>query len=215
MRSGLIAEKIGMTQEFSSSGEAVPVTVLKVEPCVVIEHKITEIDGYCAVKLGARPVPANKVSVPMRGYFSKLGVEPFKIVKEFRISENNLLEIGATVNSSHFSEGQLVDVTGVSIGKGFAGPMKRHGFGGLRATHGVSISHRSHGSTGNRTEPGRVFKGKRMAGQMGNVRVTKLNLVLYRIDLERNLLFIKGSVPGFKGGRVFVRDAIKSHLNVV
>jgi large subunit ribosomal protein L3 len=210
MRTGLIAEKVGMTQEFLSSGVALPITILKLEHCVVLEQKTAERDGYCAVKLGACPVPANKVSVPMRGYFSKLGVEPFKIIKEFRVSERELLDVGEQLNASHFVEGQLLDVTGTSIGKGFAGAMKRYGFGGLRATHGVSVSHRSHGSTGNRTEPGRVFKGKRMAGHMGNRRVTKLNLELSRIDLDRNLLFIRGSVPGCKGGRVFVRDAIKN-----
>ncbi|MDR0631209.1 MAG: 50S ribosomal protein L3 [Holosporales bacterium] len=210
MRAGLIAEKIGMTQEFLVSGTVVPVTVLKVETCVVLEQKSAAVDGYCAVKVGALPVAANKVAQPVRGYFSKLGVETFRHVKEFRVSDDCLLDVGTALNASHFTNGQLVDVTGTSNGKGFAGAMKRHGFGGLRATHGVSISHRSHGSTGNRTEPGRVFKGKRMAGHMGNVRATNLNLELLRIDLDRNLLFIKGSVPGCKGGRVVVRDAVKA-----
>lgn len=210
MRTGLIAEKIGMTQIFSESGIQVPVTVLRVEKCTVLEQKTENVDGYVAVKLGACPTVANKLSKPLRGYYAKKGIEPFKISKEFCVTDDFLLNIGDIIDANHFLNGQLVDVTGISKGKGFAGAMKRHGFGGLRATHGVSVTHRSHGSTGNRTEPGRVFKNKRMAGHMGDRQVTKLNLVLHSIDSERNLLFIKGSVPGSKGSLVFVRDAIKS-----
>lgn len=210
MRTGLIAEKIGMTQLFAESGTQVPVTVLRVEKCTVLEHKTDATDGYTAVKLGARPVSANKLTKPLRGYYAKLGVEPQKIAKEFRVSEDALANVGDVLDASYFTDGQLVDVTGISKGKGFAGGIKRHGFGGLRATHGVSVSHRSHGSTGNRTEPGRVFKNKRMAGHMGDVRVTKLNLEVYCVDKERSLLFIRGSVPGAKGGTVFVRDAVKA-----
>ncbi|GHS91391.1 50S ribosomal protein L3 [Alphaproteobacteria bacterium] len=210
MRAGLIAEKLGMTQVFTDTGVQVPVTVLKVERCTVLEQKTEVVDGYSAVKVGAKPVAANKLSKPLRGYYAKKESEPFKISKEFRVTEEAILDIGTVLASNHFSEGQLVDVTGISKGKGFAGPMKRYGFGGLRATHGVSLSHRSHGSTGNRTEPGRVFKNKRMAGHMGHTRVTKLNLTLHAIDSERDLLFVRGSVPGPKGSLVFVRDAIKA-----
>lgn len=209
MRTGLIAEKIGMTQIFTDAGAQVPVTVLRVEPATVLEQKTQEKDGYVAVKLGVQSIAANKLSKPLQGYFAKKSMEPCRRTKEFRVTEDALLAEGTTLNSSHFEVGQLVDVTGVSKGKGFAGAMKRHGFGGLRATHGVSITHRSHGSTGNRTEPGRVFKNKRMAGHMGDEQVTTLNLVLHSVDSERNLLFIKGSVPGPKGALVYVRDAIK------
>jgi large subunit ribosomal protein L3 len=210
MRSGIIAEKLGMTQIFLPTGAVVPVTVLRAEPCTVLEHKTEASCGYTAVKIGAYHTAANKLSNPERGYFSQLGVEPFKLTKEFRVSEDSLPDVGAVLDASHFVTGQLVDVTGISIGKGFAGAMKRHGFGGLRATHGVSVTHRSHGSTGNRTEPGRVFKNKRMAGHMGHVRVTKLNLTVSRIDFDQNLLFIEGSVPGCVGSKIFVRDAIKA-----
>jgi large subunit ribosomal protein L3 len=215
MRTGLIAEKIGMTQVFTEAGLQVPVTVLRVEKCTVLEHKTEVLDGYDAVKLGARVVPANRLSHSLRGHYLKIGSVPHKISKEFRVwpkseGESNVLpDIGEVLGADFFNEGQLVDVTGISKGKGFAGAIKRHGFGGLRATHGVSISHRSHGSTGNRTEPGKVFKNKRMAGHMGYVRVTTLNLVVFSVDRERSLLFVKGCIPGPKGGLVFVRDAIK------
>lgn len=209
MRTGLIAEKVGMTQVFTDAGVQVPVTVLKIEKCTVLEQKTEEVDGYTAVKLGAVPVAANKLSKPLRGYYAKKEIEPQKISKEFRVSQDSLLNVGEIVSANHFEAGQKVDVCGVSKGKGFAGGMKRHGFGGLRASHGVSVSHRSHGSTGNRTDPGKVFKNKRMAGHMGNVQVTKLSLTVHAVDSERDLLFIKGSVPGPKGGLVFVRDAIK------
>ncbi|MDR0625216.1 MAG: 50S ribosomal protein L3 [Holosporales bacterium] len=212
MRTGLIAKKVGMTQIFTESGRQVPVTVLCVEKCAVLGN-ITEAGrGYNAVKLGARVTSANRLSKPLREDYAGLGIAPHKISKEFRVDgEGNETrpEIGTILDASFFKEGQQIDVTGISKGKGFAGAMKRHGFGGLRATHGVSISHRSHGSTGNRTEPGRVFKNKRMAGHMGNVRVTTLNLTVFSVDSERSLLFVKGCVPGCKGGTVFVRDAIK------
>lgn len=209
MRTGLIAEKIGMTQVFTDSGIKVPVTVLKIEKCTVLEQKTDSVDGYTALKLGAGSVPVNKLTKPLQGYFAKKEIEPCKRIKEFRISPDSLLDIGTVLCAEHFVSGQNVDVTGVSQGKGFAGGMKRHGFGGLRATHGVSVSHRSIGSTGNRTEPGKVFKNKKMPGQMGNVQVTKLNLSVYSVDTEKNLLFIKGSVPGHRGSLVYVRDAIK------
>lgn len=210
MRTGLIAEKVGMTQIFTDAGVQIPVTVLKVEKATVLEQKTKDVHGYTAVKLGVLSVSANKLSKPLRGYYEKKGIEPFQISKEFRVTDDSLLNIGETISVSHFAEGQKIDVTGVSKGKGFAGAMKRHGFGGLRATHGVSVTHRSHGSTGNRTEPGRVFKNKKMAGHMGDEQVTTLNLILHSIDLERNLLFIKGSVPGPKGALVYVRDAVKA-----
>ena len=209
MRTGLIAEKIGMTQIFTSSGTQIPVTVLKVEPCTVIAQRTESVDGYNAVQIGCRAVAANKVSKPLRGYFSKKELEPCKFLKEFRVDESNLLAVGEKLDVTHFVADQYIDVTGISIGKGFAGGMKRHHFGGLRATHGVSISHRSHGSTGNRQDPGKVFKNKKMAGHMGARRVTKLNLSIHSIDSERGLLFVKGSVPGAKKSLLYVRDAIK------
>ncbi|MDR0632654.1 MAG: 50S ribosomal protein L3 [Holosporales bacterium] len=210
MRTGLIAEKIGMTQFFTAVGVQVPVTVLKIDKCTVLENKTQDSCGYTAVKLGARPVASNKLSKPVRGYYAKKEIEGQKIMKEFRVTEDCLLTVGDVISASYFEAGQLVDVTGVSKGKGFAGSMKRHGFGGLRATHGVSISHRSHGSTGNRTKPGKVFKNKRMAGHMGHERVTTLSLTVYSVDADRDLLFVKGCVPGPKGGLVFVRDAVKA-----
>lgn len=210
MRAGLIAEKIGMTQIFQENGVQVPVTVLKVEDCVVLSQRTEEKDGYTAVQLGARKAKPQRINNPLKGYFAKVSQEPRKTVREFRVDSANLVDAGAELKADHFAEGQLVDVTGTSVGKGFAGGMKRWGFGGLRASHGVSVSHRSHGSTGNRQDPGKVFKNKKMAGHMGARRVTKLNLTVHSIDAERNLIFIKGAVPGSKGGIVYVRDAIKS-----
>ncbi|MDP5370190.1 MAG: 50S ribosomal protein L3 [Pseudomonadota bacterium] len=209
MRSGLIAEKIGMTQVFDNDGTQVPVTVLKVSPCTVIERKMQDVHGYDAVQLGTREVAPNKLAKPQREYFAKKNIAPCKMLKEFRVSPDNLLDVGTLISADHFESGQFVDVTGTSLGKGFAGAMKRHNFGGLRASHGVSVSHRSHGSTGNRQDPGKVFKNKKMAGHMGHVRVTKLNLKVHSIDADRGLIYIKGSVPGSKGGIVYVRDAIK------
>ena len=214
MRTGIIAEKIGMTQIFTENGSQIPVTVLKVETCTVVAQRNKESDGYDAVQVGTKTVAANKVSKPLRGYFAKKQQEPCKFLKEFRVSESALLAEGQKLDVNHFTAGQFVDVTGTSIGKGFAGSMKRHNFGGLRATHGVSVSHRSHGSTGNRQDPGKVFKNKKMAGHMGARRVTKLNLSIQSIDSERGLLYIKGSVPGAKNSVVYVRDAIKkTHAN--
>lgn len=209
MRSGLIAEKIGMTQIFADNGNQIPVTVLKVEPCTVIAQRVESKDGYTAMQLGAKSISASKLKKPQRHYFEKIQVEPKRILKEFRVDSENLLEIGAVLTAEHFAKGQFVDITGVSVGKGFAGAMKRYRFGGLRASHGVSVSHRSHGSTGNRQDPGKVFKNKKMAGHMGARRVTKLNLIVEAIDAVRGLLFIRGSVPGTSSGVVYVRDAIK------
>lgn len=210
MRSGLIATKMGMTQYFKDNGEQVPVTVLQIDNCVVLDHKTKERDGYTAVRVGSGLAKANRVAKPQKGFFAKVGQEPRKHVREFRVDSANLVDAGTDLTVSHFEQGQLVDVTGISIGKGFAGGMKRWGFGGLRASHGVSVSHRSHGSTGNRQDPGKVFKNKKMAGHMGVRRVTKLNLTVFGVDAEKNLIFIKGAVPGPKGEVVYVRDAIKA-----
>jgi large subunit ribosomal protein L3 len=209
MRAGLIAEKVGMMQLFADNGNQVPVTVLKVEPTTVVDVRTEEKHGYTAVQLGVKPVSANRLAKPQRDAFAKREMEPLAKLKEFRVSVENVLEVGAKLDASHFTVGQYVDITGTSIGKGFAGGMKRHNFGGLRASHGVSVSHRSHGSTGNRQDPGRVFKNKKMAGHMGDVRVTKMNLFVQAVDAERGLIFIRGSVPGSKNGTLYVRDAIK------
>ena len=210
MRSGLIATKLGMTQYFQDNGECVPVTVLQVSDCVVLAHRTKEKDGYTAVQVGANIKKLHRTSKPEKGYFAKINQEPRQNVHEFRVEASDFVDVGAELNVTHFEIGQLVDVAGTTIGKGFAGGMKRWGFGGLRASHGVSVSHRSHGSTGNRQDPGKVFKNKKMAGHMGARRVTKLNLTVYGLDVERNLIFIKGAVPGSKGNVVYVRDAIKA-----
>jgi large subunit ribosomal protein L3 len=199
-----------MTQLFTESGTQVPVSILQIEEGFVLENKNVTEHGYCAVKMGCQPVSHSRVNNCSRGYFNKLNAPSFRITKEFRVSEDCLLEKGMFLNVDHFSEGQFVDVASVSKGKGFAGAIKRHGFHGLRATHGVSLSHRSHGSTGNREDPGKVFKNKKMAGHLGHSRVTVLNLLVFRIDLSRNLLFVRGGVPGPKGGVVYIRDAIKA-----
>lgn len=209
MRSGLIGRKLGMTRVFNEQGAQIAVTVVQVKPCVVVSQKTVEKDGYASVQLGCEPVAASKLTKPMRGFFEKKSIEPLRRLREFRISSENMLEVGTKLEANHFNKGQLVDITGVTVGKGFAGGMKRHGFGGLPASHGVSVSHRSHGSTGNRQDPGKVFKNKKMAGHMGVDRVTTLNLVVEGIDQERGLLYIKGSVPGSKNGVVYIRDAIK------
>jgi large subunit ribosomal protein L3 len=210
MRTGIVAKKMGMTRLFAEDGTSVAVTVLLADNCIVVEQKTLVKNGYDAVSIGTIPIKASRLSCAMRGFYERKGLEPCRLLREFRVTPDNLLNVGDSVRVDHFSTGQLIDVTGVSIGKGFAGAMKRHGFGGLRATHGVSLSHRSHGSTGNRTKPGRVFKNKRMAGQMGNSRVTVLNLTVHSLDVERGLLFVEGCVPGPKGGVVLVRDAIKA-----
>ena len=209
MRTGVIAKKMGMTRLFQDDGRHVPVTVLSLEGCQVISVREQERDGYVAVQLGAGSAKAKNVAKPQRGAFGKAEVEPKAKVVEFRVSEDALLDVGATLTADHFVAGQLVDIQGVTQGKGFAGGMKRWGFGGLRATHGVSVSHRSLGSTGQRQDPGRVFKNKKMAGHMGAKNRTQQNLEIVRTDVERGLLFVKGSVPGSKGGWLTVKDAIK------
>src|SRR5215207_79596 len=211
-RTGLIAQKMGMTRLLGVDGSHVPVTVLKVEKAEVVAVRTKEKDGYDAVQLGVGTRKAKNVSKPMRGHFAKAKVEPKATVGEFRIDEQAQLEVGAEIHVGHFVAGQFVDVAGVSIGKGFAGAMKRHNFGGLRASHGVSVSHRSHGSTGNRQDPGKVFKGKKMAGHMGDRRVTVQNLEGVGIDRERGLVLVKGGVPGARGGIVRITDAVKRAL---
>ena len=211
MRTGIIAKKIGMTQIFQDNGVQVPVTVLQVQDCQVVGVRTEESNGYTSLVLGAFNQKPSRVTKPMKGMFGKANVEPKRVLKEFRVNKDNLVDVGTAVTVDHFQKGQLVDVCGRSIGKGFAGAMKRHGFGGLPASHGVSVTHRSHGSTGNRQDPGKVFKNKKMAGHMGDRRVTKLNLTVYDLDVERGLIFIKGSVPGAKSSVVYVRDAIKAN----
>ncbi|WP_146346098.1 50S ribosomal protein L3 [Falsiphaeobacter marinintestinus] len=209
MRSGIIAKKVGMTRLFMEDGKQIPVTVLQLENLQVVAQRTPEKDGYTAVQLGAGSPKVKRVSKAMRGHFAAAKVEPKRKVAEFRVSADNLIEVGAEISAEHFLEGQKVDVAGTSIGKGFAGAMKRHNFGGLRASHGVSISHRSHGSTGQCQDPGKVFKGKKMAGHMGAARVTTQNLEVVKTDADRGLVFIKGAVPGSKGGWVTVKDAVK------
>lgn len=209
MRSGVIAKKLGMTRVFLEDGRQVPVTVLQMENLQVIAQRTGERDGYTAVQLGAGIAKAKRQSAAVRGHFAKAKVEPKRKIAEFRVSVENLIDVGEEITANHFLEGQKVDVAGTSIGKGFAGAMKRHNFGGLRASHGVSISHRSHGSTGQCQEPGRVFKGKKMAGHMGAARVTTQNLEVVKTDAERGLILIKGAVPGSKGGWVTIKDAVK------
>ena len=212
MRTGILAEKLGMSRVFDDDGSHVPVSVLRVQDCEVVATRRPDKDGYAAVQLGTGRAKAKNVTKPMRGHFAKAKVTPKAKLAEFRVSEDALLEPGTSLSVGHFVVGQYVDVCGTSIGKGFAGAMKRWGFKGLRASHGVSISHRSHGSTGNRQDPGRVFKGKKMAGHMGNRRVTVQNLEVVGIDQERGLLLVKGAVPGARGGYVRVTDAIKRAL---
>jgi large subunit ribosomal protein L3 len=209
MRSGLIAQKVGMTRIFTDAGEHIPVTVLKIDTCQVLAHRTEEKNGYVALQLGVGTRKPKHTSRAERQHFALAKVEPKRKVAEFRVSPDNLIDVGAEITAAHFVEGQFVDVTGTNQGKGFQGPMKRWNFGGLRATHGVSLSHRSHGSTGQRQDPGTVFKGKKMAGQMGGERVTTQNLLVVRTDADRGLLMIRGAVPGSKGGWVIVRDAVK------
>ncbi len=212
MRSGLIAQKMGMTRIFNEQGEHIPVTVLRVENCQVVAQRTVEKNGYTAVQLGAGLRKPKHTARAMRGHFAVAHVEPKRHVAEFRVAPENLIEVGSELTADHFVAGQFIDVTGTSIGKGFAGAMKRHNFGGLRASHGVSISHRSHGSTGNSQDPGKVFKGKKMAGHMGSRRVTTQNLKVVKTDADRGLLMVEGAVPGAKGGWVYVRDAVKRKL---
>lgn len=212
MRSGLIAQKVGMTRMFTPEGVHVPVTVLKIAGNQVVAHKTQEVDGYTAVQIGFDDAKVKNTTKAERGHFAKAKVEPKKKLVEFRVEEDGLIDVGAELSAAHFVPGQYVDIAGTSIGKGFAGAMKRHNFRGLEASHGVSISHRSHGSTGQCQDPGRVFKGKKMAGHLGSERVTTQNLIVVSIDIERGLVLVKGSVPGSKGGYVLVKDAVKKAL---
>lgn len=212
MRIGMIARKMGMTRLFGVDGSHIPVTVLKVEDCEVVAVRTEAKDGYTAVQLGVGKAKAKNVTKPMRGHFAKAEVEPKAKLGEFRVAEDNLLGAGQRLHVGHFVAGQYVDVAGVSIGKGFAGAMKRHNFAGLRASHGTSVSHRSHGSTGQNQDPGRVFKGKKMAGHMGHHKVTVQNLEVFGVDPDRGLIIIKGGVPGPKGGWVRVTDSVKKAL---
>jgi large subunit ribosomal protein L3 len=209
MRTGVIAKKLGMTRLFRDDGTHVPVTVLHLDEVRVVAARTVETDGYAAVQLGIGKAKAKNVSRPQKGHFAKAKVEPAQKLVEFRVANDAVLEAGAVISASHFAVGQFVDVAGVTKGKGFAGPMKRWNFRGLEASHGVSISHRSHGSTGNRQDPGKTFKNKKMAGHLGQERVTTLNLKIAGIDEARNLVLVQGAVPGSKGGYVMLRDAIK------
>lgn len=210
MRSGVIAQKVGMTRVYNDAGEHVPVTVLRLDNVEVVAQRTADKNGYVALQLGAGTSKVKNTSKGLRGHFAAASVEPKAKLVEFRVSEDNLIDVGAQLTASHFEAGQLVDVTGTTIGKGFAGAMKRHNFGGLRATHGVSVSHRSHGSTGSNQDPGKVWKGKRMAGHMGQTRVTTQNLEVVSTDEDRGLILVKGAVPGSKGSWIIVRDAVKS-----
>ena len=209
MRSGLIAQKLGMTRIFTEDGNHVPVTVLGLQNCQVVGQRTVEKDGYVALQLGAGQAKAKNVSKAERGQYAVAKVEPKRHVAEFRVDADNLIEVGATLKADHFAEGQLVDVTGTSIGKGFAGGMKRWNFGGLRASHGVSVSHRSIGSTGGRQDPGKTFKNKKMPGHMGDRRITTQNVKVVKTDVERGLIMIQGSVPGAKGAWIMIKDAVK------
>ncbi|CAN1555049.1 RplC Ribosomal protein L3 [Rhabdaerophilaceae bacterium] len=209
MRSGVIAQKLGMTRVFNESGDHVPVTVLRLDGCQVVAHRTKDRDGYVAIQLGSGKAKAKNVSKAERTRFAVAQVEPRMKLAEFRVDEDKLIPVGAEITADHFVSGQFVDVTGTTTGKGFAGGMKRWNFGGLRATHGVSVSHRSIGSTGGRQDPGRTFKNKKMPGHLGVERVTTLNLKVVRTDVERGLILVEGAVPGTKGGWIMVRDAIK------
>jgi large subunit ribosomal protein L3 len=209
MRSGVIAQKVGMMRVFTDAGEHVPATVLRLANCQVVAHRTKDKDGYVALQLGAGTRKAGNIGKAQRGHFATAKVEPKRKLAEFRVGEKELIPVGAEITADHFVVGQYVDVTGTSIGKGFAGPMKRWNFGGLRASHGVSISHRSHGSTGGRQDPGKTFKNKKMAGHLGVERVTTLNLKVVMTDVERGLVYVEGAVPGHKGGWIMLRDAVK------
>jgi large subunit ribosomal protein L3 len=212
MRSGVIAQKVGMTRIFTDAGQHVPVTVLRLSNCQVVGHRTKEKNGYVAVQLGAGTRKPSRLTRAERNNFAIAKVEPKRKLVEFRVDEKSLIPVGAEITADHFITGQFVDVTGTSIGKGYAGGMKRWNFGGLRASHGVSISHRSIGSTGGRQDPGRTFKNKKMPGQMGVERVTTLNLKVVQTDVERGLILVEGAVPGAKGGWIMVRDAVKKAL---
>ncbi len=214
MRCGLITRKLGMSRVFNDNGEHVPVTILRLENAEVISVKSIEKDGYTAVQLGFGDKKAKNISKPLKGVFAKSKVTPKEKIAEFRVSEDAILKVGDILSVNHFIVGQKVDVVGVSQGKGFSGAMKRHNFGGMQASHGVSISHRSHGSTGNSQDPGRTWKGKKMAGQYGNVRITTQNLKIVQLLENEDLILVEGSVPGSKNGFVLLRDAIKSKLQI-
>ena len=212
-RTGLIGTKIGNSSYFDESGKALPVTILKINECIVSDVKTKEKNGYTSIQLasidGVKEI--KKVNKPQQKLFANLKINPKKIIKEFRVDPENLLEIGSSLNVSHFKQDQFVDVTSTSIGKGFAGAMKRHNFGGLRASHGVSVSHRAHGSTGQNQDPGKVFKGKKMAGHMGSKKVTIQNLKIVEVDDKNNLLILMGSVPGKKNSTIFIKDSVKKN----
>ena len=212
MRSGVIAQKLGMSRLFTEDGQHIPVTVLKLENCQVVAHKTADKDGYTALQVGAGAIRLKNVNKAERGHFAKANVEPKRKLAEFRVTPENLIEIGAEITAEHFVAGQYVDATGTSLGKGFAGGMKRWNFGGLRATHGVSVSHRSIGSTGQRQDPGKTFKGKKMPGHLGAETVTTQNLEVVKTDADRGLIMVRGSIPGSKGGWVHLRDAVKRKL---
>ncbi len=212
LRSGVIAKKLGMTRLFLEDGKQVPVTVLLLDNLQVVAQRTADRDGYTAVQLGAGAAKPVRTTAAMRGHFAKANVAPKRKVAEFRVSPDNLIDVGAEISAEHYLAGQFVDIAGTSVGKGFAGAMKRHNFGGLRASHGVSVSHRSHGSTGQCQDPGKVFKGKKMAGHLGSVRVTTQNIQVVRTDADRGLIMVKGSVPGNKGGWVTIKDAVKKPL---
>jgi large subunit ribosomal protein L3 len=209
MRTGVIAKKLGMARFFDEAGSHVPVTVLSLEGCTVVAQRTQDKDGYVALQLGAGAKKPKNTSKAMRGHFAKAEVEPRRTLAEFRVSEDMLIDVGAEITADHFLAGQKIDVTGTTVGKGFQGAMKRWNFGGMRATHGVSVSHRAHGSTGQRQDPGKTFKGKKMAGHLGQETVTTLNLTVWRVDVERGLILVKGAVPGTEGDFVKIRDAVK------
>ena len=209
MRTGVIAKKLGMTRFFDEAGSHVPVTVLSLEGCQVVGQRTTDKDGYVALQLGSGAKKPKNTSKAMRGHFAKAEVEPKRTIMEFRVSEDMLIDVGAELTADHYLPGQKIDITGTTVGKGFQGAMKRWNFGGMRATHGVSVSHRAHGSTGQRQDPGKTFKGKKMAGHLGQETVTTLNLTVWRVDVERGLILVKGAVPGTEGSFVKIRDAVK------
>jgi large subunit ribosomal protein L3 len=209
MRTGVIAKKLGMARFFDEAGTHVPVTVLSLEGCQVVAQRTQDKDGYVALQLGAGAKKAKNTSKAMRGHFGKAEVEPKRKIMEFRVSEDMLIDVGAELTADHYLPGQKIDITGTTVGKGFQGAMKRWNFGGMRATHGVSVSHRAHGSTGQRQDPGKTFKGKKMAGHLGQETVTTLNLTVWRVDVERGLILVKGAVPGTEGSFVKIRDAVK------
>ena len=212
MRSGVIAKKLGMTRLFLEDGKQVPVTVLQLDNLQVVAQRTADRDGYTAVQLGAGLAKAKRTTAAMRGHFAKANVEPKRKIAEFRVSADCMIDVGEEITADHYFEGQFVDIAGTSIGKGFQGAMKRHNFGGLRASHGVSVSHRSHGSTGQCQDPGKVFKGKKMAGHMGSTRITTQNLQVVKTDSERGIIMVRGAVPGSKGGWVTMKDAVKKAL---